>query len=97
LDRRLGGPQSRSRRGGEEKNSQPLPGFEPQIIQPVAQRCTTKLSRVLLLVEVQDKSQNLLTGKKSFENVAKFKYLGKILTNQNYIRNETETHFAENA
>jgi hypothetical protein len=29
LDRRLGGPQSRSRRGGEEKNSQPLPGIEP--------------------------------------------------------------------
>jgi hypothetical protein len=29
LDRRLGGPQSRSGRGGEEKNSQPSPGFEP--------------------------------------------------------------------
>jgi hypothetical protein len=29
LDRRLGGPQSRSGRGGEEKNSQPLPGLEP--------------------------------------------------------------------
>jgi hypothetical protein len=28
LDRRLGGPQSRSGRGGEEKNSQPLPGLE---------------------------------------------------------------------
>jgi hypothetical protein len=28
LDRRLGGPQSRSGRGGEEKNSQPLPGIE---------------------------------------------------------------------
>jgi hypothetical protein len=27
LDRRLGGPQSRSERG-EEENSQPLPGFE---------------------------------------------------------------------
>jgi hypothetical protein len=26
LGRRLGGPQSRSGRGGEEKNSQPLPG-----------------------------------------------------------------------
>jgi hypothetical protein len=35
LDRRLGGPQSRSGRGGEEKNSQPLPGLEPAIIQPV--------------------------------------------------------------
>jgi hypothetical protein len=29
LDRRLGGPQSRSGRGGEEENSQPLPGLEP--------------------------------------------------------------------
>jgi hypothetical protein len=32
LDRRLGGPQNRSARGGEEKNSQPLPGLEPLII-----------------------------------------------------------------
>jgi hypothetical protein len=31
LDRRLGGPQSRAGRGGEEKNSQPLPRLEPQI------------------------------------------------------------------
>jgi len=29
LDRRLGGPQSRSGRGGEEKNSQHPPGIEP--------------------------------------------------------------------
>jgi hypothetical protein len=29
LDRRLGGPQSRSGRGGEEKNSRPLSGIEP--------------------------------------------------------------------
>jgi hypothetical protein len=29
LDMRLGGPQSRSGRGGEEKNSQPPPGIEP--------------------------------------------------------------------
>jgi hypothetical protein len=41
LDRRLGGPQSRSGRGGKEKNSQPLPELEPPIIQPVALRCTT--------------------------------------------------------
>jgi hypothetical protein len=38
LDRRLGGAQSRSGRGGEEKNSQPLLGLEPPIIQPIAQR-----------------------------------------------------------
>jgi len=30
-DRRVGGPQSRSVRGGEEKNSQLLPGLEPPI------------------------------------------------------------------
>jgi hypothetical protein len=29
LDRRLGGPQSRSVHGGEEVSSQPLPGIEP--------------------------------------------------------------------
>jgi len=29
LDRRLGGPQSCSGHGGEEKNSQPPPGIEP--------------------------------------------------------------------
>jgi hypothetical protein len=47
LDRRLGGPQSSSRRGGEEKNSQPLPIIEPPIIQPVAQGSITELSRLL--------------------------------------------------
>jgi hypothetical protein len=46
----LGGPQSRSGRGGEEKNSQPLPGLEPPIIQAVAQRCTTELARLLSLL-----------------------------------------------
>jgi hypothetical protein len=45
---RLGRPQSRSGGGGEEKNSQPLPGLEPPIIQLVAQRYTTELSRLLL-------------------------------------------------
>jgi hypothetical protein len=40
LNRRLGGPQSRSGRGDEEKNSQPLRESNPRtpIIQPVAQR-----------------------------------------------------------
>jgi hypothetical protein len=50
LDRRLDGPQSRSGRGGEEKNSQPVPGLEPPIIQPVTQRYTTRLSRLLVLI-----------------------------------------------
>jgi hypothetical protein len=37
LERRLGGLQSWSRHGGEEKNSQSLQGFEPPIIQPEVQ------------------------------------------------------------
>jgi hypothetical protein len=48
LDRRLGGPQSRSGRGGEEKNSQPLPWLELLVIQHIAQRCATELSRLPL-------------------------------------------------
>jgi hypothetical protein len=47
LDRRLDVPQRRSGGGGEEKNSHPLPGLEPPIIQPLAQRYTTELSRLL--------------------------------------------------
>jgi hypothetical protein len=43
LDRRLGGTQCRSRRGGEEKNSQPQPGFEHPIIQSVALCYRTEL------------------------------------------------------
>jgi hypothetical protein len=48
LDRRLGGPQSLSRRGGEEKNSQPRRESNPRtpIVQIVAQRYTTELTRL---------------------------------------------------
>jgi hypothetical protein len=46
LDMRLGGPQSLSGHGGKEKNSQTLPRLEPPVIQPVAQRYTTELSRL---------------------------------------------------
>jgi len=46
LDRRLDESQSRSRRGGEKKNSQPLQGLEAPIIQPVALRYTADLSRL---------------------------------------------------
>jgi hypothetical protein len=42
----MGGPQRQSGRGGE-KNFQLLPGLEPPIIQPVAQRYTTDLTRLL--------------------------------------------------
>jgi hypothetical protein len=43
LGRRMCGPQNRSGRGGEDKNSRPLPELEPPIIQPVVQRYTTEL------------------------------------------------------
>jgi hypothetical protein len=43
LDRRL----SRYGRGDEGKNSQTLPALEPPIVQPVAQRYTTELSRLI--------------------------------------------------
>jgi hypothetical protein len=44
LDKRLGALQSWSGHSGEEKNSQPLSGLEPLIIQLVAQHCTTELA-----------------------------------------------------
>jgi hypothetical protein len=47
LNGRLGEPQGRSGCGVEEKNSQPLSGLEAPIIQPVAERYTTELSRLL--------------------------------------------------
>jgi hypothetical protein len=45
-DKRLGGPQSQSGRGGEEKTSQYLPGLEPLTIQPAAQHHTNESSRL---------------------------------------------------
>jgi hypothetical protein len=58
LDRRLGGPQSRSGHSGEENNSQPLPGLEPRVIQLVAQRYTTELSRLLRNDSNEDEIKN---------------------------------------
>jgi hypothetical protein len=49
-NRKLGGTQSQSGRGGEEKNSQPLPGLEHPIIQPIAQHYITELSQFIDLV-----------------------------------------------
>jgi hypothetical protein len=49
MDRRLGGPQSQSGHGGEEKNSQPLLGLEPLIIQSIAHHYTTELSQLVTL------------------------------------------------
>jgi hypothetical protein len=48
-DRRLGGFQSRSGRGGKEKNFQPMPGLEPPLIQPVAHHCIAERSRLLVI------------------------------------------------
>jgi hypothetical protein len=53
LDRRLGGSYSQSGHGSEEKNSQPLPGLEPLIVQPVAQHYTTELFWLLLRVSIK--------------------------------------------
>jgi hypothetical protein len=44
LDRRLGGPQSRSGRGVEEKNSQPPPEIEPQYPNRPAQKAILPLA-----------------------------------------------------
>jgi hypothetical protein len=49
MDRTLSGPQSWSGRGDKEKNFQPMPALEPLIIQTVAQRYTTELSRILFM------------------------------------------------
>jgi hypothetical protein len=53
--RMLDGPQSRSEGGGEEKNSQPLPGLEPPIILPIAQRCAIELSRLFIIRRILSK------------------------------------------
>jgi hypothetical protein len=65
MDRRLGGPQSRSGRGGEEKNSQPPLGIEPPIIPLLAQSYTTELSRLLCKFFYLSKAWNILTKLKS--------------------------------
>jgi hypothetical protein len=62
LYRRLFGSQSRCGRGGEEKNSQPLPGLEPSIIQPVAQRYTPELPRFQTYTNTTSHHQNLVSN-----------------------------------
>jgi hypothetical protein len=63
LDRRLSGPQNRSGSGGEEKNFQPLPAFEPPIIRPVAQRYTTELSLLIKNIKRSKKMKTKEEGK----------------------------------
>jgi hypothetical protein len=57
LHRRLGGPQSRSERGDEQRNWQPLPGLEPTIIQPVAQLYTIDLSPLLIHLSMYPRTE----------------------------------------
>jgi hypothetical protein len=69
LHRRLGGLQSRFGRGGEEKNSQPLPALGPPIIQPVAQRYTAELSRILNLANIFWKYGYTTTNRKKIRSL----------------------------
>jgi hypothetical protein len=67
MDRRLGGPPSRSGRDGEETNSQLLPGLEPPIIQPVAQRytvpfCCVQFARTSFLTYIAQCSDQTGSG-----------------------------------
>jgi hypothetical protein len=68
---RLGGPQNRSVRGGEEKNSHFLQGFEPSIIQSVAQRYTTELSKIYEVgnVKFENEMNNFLEINRMTENI----------------------------
>jgi hypothetical protein len=69
LDRRLGGSQSRSGCGGEEKNFQPPPGIEPRT--PIFQPRENDIKRNFLyyyvkltgLLERRDLFATLLNGK----------------------------------
>jgi hypothetical protein len=55
LDRRLGGPQSRSGRGGKEKNSQVLQGLEPDHAARSLVAIPTELSRLISIVKLKVK------------------------------------------
>jgi hypothetical protein len=55
LDRRLGGPQSRSGCGGEEKNSQNLLGLKTPIIQPELSQFHHVVSRTCMVCTTNGK------------------------------------------
>jgi hypothetical protein len=73
----MGGPQSRSGRGGEEINSQPLPRLEPPIIQPASQHYTTELSGLLPLEVLSEFQLTFLFGV-YIENIVRI-YLYSVL------------------
>jgi hypothetical protein len=74
-----GGSRSWSGHGGEEKNSQPLLGVEPPIIQPAAQRYTTELSWLLVIIKMCEKRQEKTARLKRVTNIkAKIKNILKV-------------------
>jgi hypothetical protein len=64
LYRRLGGPQSRSGRCGEEKNSQPLPGFEPLLYISVCETWCLALREERRLRVFQTRMMREIFGRK---------------------------------
>jgi hypothetical protein len=82
---KLGGSQSRSGRGSEEKNSQPLPALEPPIIQPITQRYATDLSR---LKYIRLDILNYMISDHEIQNILRFPNSGQIRPKSEY-----KTHF----
>jgi hypothetical protein len=74
---------------GEEKNSQHLPGLEPPIIQRLAQRYATELSR---LKETRNTNENIRLNFRLFNDAVSTGYMcrmernGKTVLNNDYIR-----------
>jgi hypothetical protein len=85
LDRRLGGPQSRSERGGEEKNSQP-PSPPPRESSPWPSDITTELSGLFNLLgrninTIKNNRGTILEAKKCAEQNQHIKIVKKSLEN----------------
>jgi hypothetical protein len=71
LNRRLGGPRSRSLRFGKEKYLLPLPGFDPLIAQPVVQYYIPNGSRPVSL----RRRQQMLILLKRYPSIPRCKFL----------------------
>jgi hypothetical protein len=82
----LGGPQSRSGRGGEEKNFQPPPRIEPPIVQPVAQSYTDWVIMVFTFL----RDFPIICTMSSFENDILFEPL-KIGVQHREVLNSTDS------